>query len=487
MAAAEGSSRDASSDAELLGRLERLDIGKPLRRLRMQAGLGYLFDAADTATLAMIMPAVAAVWGLSTGQTGILGSSVLVGFLFGALFAGAISDAIGRRLLMFAAGSVAGALAPTWELLFAARLFTGIGCGAEAVVIAVYASEFVAARHRGRFVGTLVAFFAPGWVLAAALGWALVPLDNGWRWLQVVGGLPVLLLLWWRRYLPESPRWLLSRGRRQEAHEIIARFERESGVQVGVAPVEADASFERTVGARRSMAASIANFAVLLRPGLRKVTLSTCFLWLTVFFCFYGFNTWIPSLLVAQGYAVTTSFGFSMLIYLTQVPGYYSAARLFGRLEQKLVVIVYFLGAAGSALALSQVSTTAGILTTSCLLAFFVSGVSCCVYTYTPQIFPTAMRNSGAGLCSAVGRVGALSAPIVIGTSYSAIGFDGVFALLTCACVAGAVGVMFFGVSTQDKTLEQIERDELGTNTVLPAPPTVTQPKADVVPREQRR
>src|SRR5690348_2065742 len=121
------SSSLAERDAAVLARLERLDIDKPLRRLRLQAGLGYLFDAADTATLAIILPAVTVVFGLTAGQTGVLGSSVLIGFLFGALFAGAISDAIGRRrvmsyaLLMFCAGSIVGAMAPTWELLFAAR------------------------------------------------------------------------------------------------------------------------------------------------------------------------------------------------------------------------------------------------------------------------------------------------------------------------------------------------------------------------------
>jgi putative MFS transporter len=465
----------AGCDAQLLARLERLDIGKPLRRLRMQAGLGYLFDAADTAVLAMILPAVAAVWGLSRAQTGVLGSSVLVGFLFGALLAGVVSDAIGRRpvmsyaLLMFAVGSVAGALAPTWELLFVARLFTGIGCGAEAAVIAVYASEFVAARHRGRYIGTLVAFFAPGWVLAAVLGWILVPLDDGWRWLQLIGGVPVLLLLWWRRYLPESPRWLLSRGRRKEAHEIIARFERESDVPVGATPVGPDAPATPNAAVSRRTGGHARNMVALLQPGLRRITLSTCLLWLTVFFCFYGFNTWIPSLLVAQGNTVATSFGFSMLIYLAQVPGYYSAARLFGRFEQKRVILAYFAGAAAAALVLSQVGATVVIVSASCVLAFFVSGVSCCVYTYTPQIFPTAVRNSGAGLCSAVGRIGALTAPIVIGTSYSTIGFGGVFALLTGACAVGAAGVLVFGVSTQNKTLEQIEQSELGTAAGVPA------------------
>ncbi|MTD54346.1 MFS transporter [Amycolatopsis pithecellobii] len=475
-------------DTAILARLERLDITKPLRRLRFQAGLGYAFDAADTATLALILPAVSVVWHLNKGQTGVLGSSVLIGFMFGALASGAIGDAFGRRrvmtyaLLLFCLGSLLGALAPNWELLFAARVVTGLGCGAEAAVISVYASEFVAARHRGRFVGSLVAFFALGWIIAALAGRFVIPLDGGWRWLQVLGATPVLLLLWWRRYLPESPRWLLLRGRRREAHEVVARFERGSGLEPGPAPGVDDMSVPRPRLQIRGGLRSLRGFADLLQPGLRRVTLSTCFLWLVVFFCFYGFNTWIPSLLIARGYTITSSFTFTILIYVAQAPGYYSAARLFARFDQKTVIVGYFVGGAISAFILSQVSTTATILAASCLLSFFMSGVSGCTYAYTPQVFPTAIRSSGSGLCSAVGRVGAIAAPIVVGTSYSALGFGGVFALFMGMLVIGGLGVLVFGVATRNKTLEEIEAEELGTVVSLP----VDEVPGTAAPRDRR-
>ena len=462
-----------SADAVILGRLEKLDIGRPHRRLRMQAGLGYLFDAMDTATVAVILPVVAALWSLTPGQTGLLGSSVLIGFALGALAAGALADAFGRRrvmmyaLALFCVGSLVGALAPTWEFLFAARVFTGVGCGAEAAIIAVYSSEFVAARYRGRYVASLVMFFSFGWIAAALIGSLVVPLPGGWRWLQVIGALPIVLLLWWRRGLPESPRWLLAQGRRDEAHAVVADFERGCGVEPGrIDPAAAagPATAAQPARSRRGggLRASARGYAELFAVGLRRPTLTTFFLWFVVFFCFYGFMTWIPSLLVAQGYTITRSFTFTLLIYCAQVPGYYAASRLFAVVEQKLAMVVFFAGGAVAALALSRASTTATILVTAFLLSFFMSGVAGGTYTYTPQVFPTVIRSSGAGAASAVGRLGAISAPIIIGSSYAAIGLSGVFVMLTIMMAVGAVGILVFGTSTKDKTLEEIEREELG-------------------------
>jgi putative MFS transporter len=461
-----------SADAAILARLERLDIGRPHRRLRMQAGLGYLFDSMDTATVALILPAVTALWGLSTSETGVLGSSVLIGFAFGAVAAGALADSLGRRRVMmyalslFCLGSLVGALSAGWESLFAARIFTGAGCGAEAAIIAVYASEFVAARHRGRFVASLVMFFSFGWISAALLGSLVIPLPEGWRWIQVIGALPILLLLWWRRGLPESPRWLLAHGQRAEAHSVVAAFERESGIEPG--ELDPRTTGEPAGGAAPSRPGSrvrraARGFGELFGRGLLRPTLTTFFLWFVVFFCFYGFMTWIPSLLVARGYEITRSFAFTILIYCAQAPGYYTAARLFAVVDQKLAMAVYFVGGAVSAFALSQATTTEAILVTACLLSFFMSGVAGGTYTYTPQVFPTVIRSSGAGAASAVGRLGAITAPIVIGTSYAAIGFSGVFTMLMIMMAVGAGGILAFGASTKGKTLEEIEREELGT------------------------
>lgn len=115
---------------------------------------------------------------------------------------------------------------PSYEVFLIARVLAGLGTGAESAIIAPYLSEFVPAARRGWFIGALAGFFSFGFVGAAILGRLVVPtFDGGWRWAQVITAIPVLLVLWWRRSLPESPRWLLLNGRDHEAERVVADFE----------------------------------------------------------------------------------------------------------------------------------------------------------------------------------------------------------------------------------------------------------------------
>lgn len=449
----------------LLARLERLDIGRPHRKLRLQLGAGYTFDAMDTATVSLILPAVTALWGLSSGSAGLLGSSVLMGFVVGALASGALGDAIGRRrvmlyaLFLFCLGSLLGAMSPSFGFLFGSRVVTGIGCGAEAAIISVYASEFVSARHRGRYVAGIVTFFAYGYILAALLGRFLVPLEGGWRWIQVVGAAPVLLILWWRRGLPESPRYLLARGRVREAEDVVAGFERAAG---HTPPAPSGIADRPAVGGRSGIGGVLQRFAGLFGPGLGRITGVTFFLWFVGFFTYFGFFTWIPSLLVAQGYPITQSFTFTIFIYAAQLPGYYLAARLFDHVDQKFATIGFLVAGALTAFWLAQAGSTATILASAILMSFCMTGVMGGIYTYTPQVFPTRVRSSGAGTSAAVGRIGAILAPIIIGFTFPTIGFGGVFALLMAMLAVGAVGLAVFGRRTRGKTLEELEGQETG-------------------------
>jgi MFS transporter, putative metabolite:H+ symporter len=112
--------------------------------------------------------------------------------------------------------------------LFWSRVVAGFGTGAESAIIAPFLAEFVAGRYRGRFIGSLAGFFSFGFVLATLLGYFIVPnVDAGWRWVQIISALPIVMILWWRRSLPESPRWLLEQGRPEEAERVASDFEEE--------------------------------------------------------------------------------------------------------------------------------------------------------------------------------------------------------------------------------------------------------------------
>jgi len=184
-------------------------------------------------------------------------------------------------------------------------------------------------------------------------------------------------------------------------------------------------------------------------------------LWFVITFAYYGFFSWIPTLLVDRGITVTRSFEFSIIIYLAQVPGYFSAAWLNERADRKNTIAAYLVGSAISAFALSQMSTPVTITVAGACLSFFLVGVYAGLYSYTPEVFPTWVRSTGTGLASAFGRVGSIIAPAIIGFFSVALGFAGVFTMTTAVLVVGVVAVLVFGLSTAGRSLEELSEPGL--------------------------
>jgi MFS transporter, putative metabolite:H+ symporter len=291
----------------LLDRLDRVPLSRPHYTLLLMGGLGYTFDGMDAAIVAFLLPSVKTEWGLSAAQLGIIGSATPFGFLFGAVIAGILGDRIGRRsvmlyaLIFYCVFTLVAAAAPNYPVFVGARVLAGLGTGAESAIIAPFLAEFVPPARRGWFLGALAGFFSFGFVGAALIGRFVVPLsDAGWRWAQVGTAVPVLMVLWWRRSLPESPRCLLLRGRTAEAEQVVADFERQAEVSVGTAlpPVPPSAAARSRSG-------------------------------------------WIPALLISRRLTVTTSFSFSIIIYLAQAPGYFSAAWCNEKLDRRRTIAIY--------------------------------------------------------------------------------------------------------------------------------------------------
>lgn len=450
--------------SSISARIERLPFGRFHRRLLLMGGLGYTFDGLDAAVVAFVMPVAMKLWSLSSVETGLLGSSTAIGFLFGALSAGLLGDRIGRRpvmmyaLVLYTAASLVSAFAQSWPVFFWTRVVAGLGTGAESAIVAPFLAEFVARRLRGGFTGALAGFFSFGFVGAALLGYFIVPAaPQAWRVVLVLTALPVLMLLWWRRALPESPRWLEAHGRIAEANRIVARMEAEAEgalppLDTAAAPPPLASSGKRGFGVQ---------LAALLSPALRRVAFMTWLMWLSITFSYYAFFTWIPTLLVQHGMTITKSFGYSIAIYLAQIPGYYTAAWLNERIGRQAVIASYMVLGGCAALGMSVAATPGQIMIAGIFLSFFMNGTYAGVYAYTPEVFPTDVRTTGTGLASAIGRIGSIASPIIVGFVFPRLGFGGVFGMTTAMLLVGAAAVLILGVKTLRRSLEDIARDEL--------------------------
>ncbi|MFT4193659.1 MFS transporter [Ottowia sp.] len=444
-------------------RLERLPFSRFHLKLLIIGGLGLAFEALDAGIVAFILPPLREQWGLTGAQAGWIASSTYVGFLVGALLSGMLGDRFGRKvvmmwaLLLFCVATFANAFATNFHEFYILRMIAGVGMGAEGAIVAPYLTEFVGSRYRGRFTGALAGFFSFGFVLSAILGSLIVPLGaDGWRWLMMIAAVPVVFLLWMRRSLFESPRWLEECGRTEEAARICdaieAQVERSSGQ-----PLPEPKPLRRSAHAGANIGdGALAKLAALLKPQYRQTTLVVWVFWISVIFCYYAFLVWIPSLLVARGFAITRSFSFTILIYLAQIPGYYSAAYFNDRIGRKYTILAYMLVSCIAGLGLAFSGSDAEIILYSMLLSFGMNGVIAGQYTYTAEIYPTPIRATGMGTASALARIGSIASPTIVGAAYPVLGFGGVFVLITAVLFVGGLGILFFGKNTHGIPLEGI-------------------------------
>jgi putative MFS transporter len=321
--------------------------------------------------------------------------------------------------------------------LIVLRFLTGLGLGAELPVASTLVSEFAPARIRGRVVVILESFWAVGWTLAALIGFLVVPRgENGWRWALAIGAVPALYAVVVRLRLPESVRFLESRGRDAEAEAVVRRFESSAGRSTGDAPPPGPAP-QLSTGAGENRL-----LALWSRP-LRRRTGAIWAVWFLVNFSYYGAFIWLPTLLYASGFSLVRSFGYTLLITVAQLPGYAVAAVLVERWGRRRTLVTFLLGSAAAAALFASADATATVLTAGMLLSFFNLGAWGALYAVTPELYPTPLRATGAGSAAGIGRIASVLAPLSVpllrdtgGTALLFVVFAAVFAIAAAASAA---------------------------------------------------
>ena len=396
---------------------------KPLSRNKLLgiAGLGWLFDAMDVGILSFVIAALAIEWNLSPGQMGWIGSVNSIGMAVGAFVFGIFADRIGRKhvfiitLVMFSVASGLSAFTTTLSAFLIFRFFVGMGLGGELPVASTLVSESVQAKERGRIVVLLESFWAAGWLIAALISYFIIP-DFGWRVALIITALPAFYAIYLRLKLPDSPQFTAKRAQ------------------------------NRTYGQ---------NIKEVWSKAYAKPTLMLWILWFTVVFSYYGMFLWLPSVMVIKGFDMITSFKYVLIMTLAQLPGYFSAAWLIEKAGRKFVLVTYLLGTAASAFVFGNADTTAMLITSGAFLSFFNLGAWGALYAYTPEQYPSVIRATGAGMAAAIGRVGGILGPLLVGTLVTA-GYDigWIFSIFCVAVVIGVIAVVVLGKETKQTELE---------------------------------
>ncbi|MHA3056836.1 niacin transporter NiaP [Acinetobacter sp. ANC 4641] len=436
---------------DLVSRVQRLPIGRFHYNLLWMVGLGWMFDAMDTGIIAFIMTKLVHDWNLTAIQSGWIVSIGFVGMAIGAVFSGALADRFGRKnvfastLVIYSIATGLCAFAPNLTVLLVCRFIVGLGLGGQLPVAVTLVSEYVPAQVRGRFIVLLESFWGLGWLVAALISYFLIP-HFGWHIAFLIGGLPLFYVWVIFSKVPESVPYLINRNRIEEAHLLIQKLEQQAGVEViqeiEVCPVahQQKVSFQQ----------------LWQKPFVRR-TLMLWLIWFGIVFSYYGIFTWLPSLLVKQGYDIVKSFEYVLFMILAQLPGYVVASWLVEKLGRKATLAGFIGFCAVSAYFFGQANSDSEIMLWGCLMSFFNLGAWGVLYTYTPEQYPTNIRAFGSGWAAAIGRIGGIVAPIVVThLIVDPEAFHHVFMMFTVVLFAVAAVILILGEETQGKTLESI-------------------------------
>ncbi|MGD1094918.1 MAG: MFS transporter [Bryobacteraceae bacterium] len=449
----------AVSVETLIARMERLPVTFWHVRARLIVGAATFFDAFDVLTISVALPVLVGEWHLNSREVGFIISAGFVGQLAGALFFGWAAERFGRLRAMVYSVAVLGlmslACAGAWNygslLLF--RTIQGFGIGGEVPVAATYINELSKARRRGRFFLLYEMIFGVGLTSAALVGYWVVP-RLGWQSMFILGALPALLVLRLRRILPESPRWLASKGRFAEADEVVRQME-DYALKSGAVmePVSSQAH------ASPPPKTLVIRWQELFSERYLRRTLTVWVIWFCCYFVTYGLTTWLPTIYrTVFKLDVATALRFGLVTNLAGLAGDFAVALTIDRLGRRVWLGLAFAIGAVPLAALGFVSTPSAQLVAlgASLSYIFVASNSLVCYLYTPEIYPTRLRALGSSVATAWLRAGSALGPALVGFILTRHDLGAVFGMFAVVSVVGAVVASLFAVETRERVLEEV-------------------------------
>jgi putative MFS transporter len=432
-------------------RLDRLPISSFHRDMVRLLAYVFFFELGDLNSFAFAAPGVRQQWHLSIDTIGFITSASFVGMFIGATTGGWFSDRVGRKRALilttvwYSGFSLLNSFAWNTASLFGARLLTGVGLSSMTVVAMTYISEMFPARIRGTYQARILTIGLCGIPVTAYVARFIIPVAPwGWRAVFVWGSLAIAFPCFAGR-LEESPRWFEQQGRAGEADAVMNRIEARVRRETGELPpaVFAPISPARAGGFRELIASGSLGRLLLLMS-----------VWMCQTLGIYGFLSWVPTLLVEHGFSIVRSLEQSSAMSIGAVPGAWIASVLSDRWERKSLIgiVAVVIAICGLSYGLSFRTTT--IVIFGFLVAMGQQVFAALLYAYTPECFPTRVRNTGTGLSYGMGRLAnGLVGPFIVAFLFQRYGYTTVFAYIAVCWALVAALVTTLGPKTRGRAL----------------------------------
>jgi MFS transporter, putative metabolite:H+ symporter len=413
---------------------------------------GYFFDVIDFTIFGALVPFILQSKFATGAEVGLIGAATIFGMFIGTAGQGQFADRFGRRfiyqfnLMMFGIFTILGALAPSVTLLLLCRFIAGLGLGAEQPLAFAYAGEYAPKAIRGRvlaivhFIGG-ACVWPIGTALALGVGAVASSPEYAWRAIWLLIGAGALIVWFFRFSLPESPRYLATHGRGEEALAVLTKL--------GIAGPTEKLSTDSASDTKSDP------FGVVFKMYPQRVIAGMiCF---TAFFGIaIGLGAWLPNIMNEKGFSITKSLQYTLAMNFA-VP----CASLFmmyalDKFGRKITAVVAFVCAGAMAIVFSQASTATELIITGFIMIFFVQVAGNSMQIFASEVFPTNARASGFGWASGVGRLATafiMPAILLVQTTYS---LTTVFVCLATLLVIAAGAVTQLGPEAKQKGLDEI-------------------------------
>ncbi|MEU9634937.1 MFS transporter [Streptomyces tendae] len=449
-------------------RLDRLPLSSFHRRLVFALAGMILFEWVEINAFAFVAPTLREQWGIPLSTVALIAGVSQLGAFGGGVLGGYLADRLGRRRTMlvsvavYCAGSALCVVVQApWQLM-AARFVAHLGAQSMAVIAIVTLSEFVPAAARGRLQTWKVAVGALGIPIAAWTGYLVVPHWSwGWRLVLGLGLFGVVFACLVHRWVPESPRWLLSRGEGEQAEEIVRSIERSCGVQtpapdatVGTGSGSHGAASADGAERQNTSSASRVRFAELLAPPNRRRFAVVATMWVAGLFAYSAFNTWTPTFLSESGLDLDDTLLLSACVASAAPLGAVLAVPLIDRWDRRRTQLVLGCLTAVTLLLFGMVHSPVAVLVLGALTSLLFQTSVPFLQVYSAEVFPTRVRALGSGTSNALSRIVNFGAPTLVAAVYSGIGYAAVFAMLGVLGLVGGCVAVLFGPRTTGVSLE---------------------------------
>ncbi|NNU82822.1 MFS transporter [Geobacillus sp. BMUD] len=399
--------------------------------------LVIMLDGYDVVIYGASVPLLIREWGISDVTAGAIGSYTVIGTAIGAVLFGMLADRMGRKKIillttfLFGFFTFLAGFAPNPILFTISRIIAGIGLGGVMPNVIALATEIFPKRVRTAIVASIFCGYSVGAIAAALTSRALLP-TVGWEPIYWIGGIPVLLLPFLMKGVPESVGFLLEKGREEEARKVLALIDPH---------IRHDGAIELVKPERKTQAS-----LPIVKLFTEKRAFSTVMFWLSCFSAFvliYSMNTWLPRLMMEVGYDLSSSLVFTAVMQIGAIIG----TVVFGPLVnkwgfKKVLVPLFFCGA----VALSLIGFANSMMIAFVLIAIIGAasvGVQNIANAFVSQYYPEAMRSTALGSTMAFGRIGGIVAPTFVGFLLSLnLSPQYNFAAIASAAVLGGIAVL---------------------------------------------